>query len=269
MGTLDSTLGAMEIGIFLSIFLYGIATAQVFFYIHSEYKDTLALKLLVSLIGRILETLHTFCICILLYNLTITNYGISSTIDNAFWSLDLSAVLSAWKCAFFAYRVKVISDSWFIPVVSWSLSLFRAAFGVVTGVTTMRAKTLTQYIQTDGWLITSQFTICAAIDVLNTVSLCYFLLRRKQIWSNRLIDKIVLWSIETESLTSVIVLAMLTCSITMPDNLIYIGILMPYAKLFSNSFLTSSVQFPLLIVYDVYPKFSLNARRGLRPNHRG
>jgi hypothetical protein len=50
----------------------------------------------------------------------------------------------------------------------------------VIGVLTVRAKTLPRYIQHDEWLITTEFTVCAVIDVLNTSSLCFFLLRRRQ-----------------------------------------------------------------------------------------
>jgi hypothetical protein len=150
----------------------------------------------------VLETVHTFCICILLYNITVTRYGIASVIADAPFTLDFSGVLSAWigaviqvcslhrvrandrplthTCqAFFAYRVKVISGRLLIPIISWSLSLLRMCFGIMIGVTAFRSGTLLRFIGQWHWLITTEFSISAAIDVLNTTSICFYLLRRR------------------------------------------------------------------------------------------
>jgi len=252
MGLLDATLGALEIGVLMSIFLFGIATVQVFIYSQSNFKDSLQLRFLVGLIYS-LETIHSVCICALLYSLTVVNYGVATTIADAPWSLDLSAVLSAWIGAiiqaFFTYRVKVLSGRLVIPIMIWTLSLSRASLGIMIGVVTLRSKTLTKFIDDYPWLVTTQLVLGAVIDVLNTSSICFYLLRRRSniSMSHKLVDRIVIWSIETGMVTSVTAVAMMICAIAMPHNLVYIGILMPYAKMFSNSLFAS-----------------LNARRWLR-----
>jgi hypothetical protein len=150
----------------------------------------------------ILEVVHTICVCVLLYSLTVTNYGRPTTIVDAPWSLDLSVGLSAWigaaiqvrlltqtGCvlllltispqAFFAYRVKVVSGSFIIPTISWGLALLRASFGVVLGVTAFRSKTLPHFIHVFRWLVITHLTVGVFTDLLNTVSMCFALLRRR------------------------------------------------------------------------------------------
>ena len=48
MSVLDETLGAVEIGVIVSMFLYGIFTVQIFFYYQANMKDRIWLKCLVS-----------------------------------------------------------------------------------------------------------------------------------------------------------------------------------------------------------------------------
>ena len=45
--TLDLTLGALEIGTMLSIFLYGIISVQFYMYTQADFKDHLVTRLLV------------------------------------------------------------------------------------------------------------------------------------------------------------------------------------------------------------------------------
>jgi hypothetical protein len=48
MTSLDSTLGALEIGILIGTTLYGISTVQVFLYTERNFKDPLWLRVMVS-----------------------------------------------------------------------------------------------------------------------------------------------------------------------------------------------------------------------------
>lgn len=47
MGTIDIFAGAIEIGVIISVFMFGIATVQAYIYARSSEQDTLALKMLV------------------------------------------------------------------------------------------------------------------------------------------------------------------------------------------------------------------------------
>jgi len=50
MSVLDETLGAVEIGVIVSMFLYGIFTVQIFLYQQANMKDRIWLKCLVLLV---------------------------------------------------------------------------------------------------------------------------------------------------------------------------------------------------------------------------
>jgi len=244
LSLLDKTLGALEIGILISTFLYGIYIVQAFIYSQADFKDMLWLKWLVLFV-LILETAQTFCTCFVLYHLTVTNYGVEASITEPSFVLDFTATLSSWigavVQAFFAYRVKVLSGRLLIPVISWGLSLFRATLGTVIGVTIFRSPSLTAYTAKYEWLNITVLAVSTATDVLNTTSLCYCLLKRRSAFaqSNKTVDKIILYTTETGLITCLTGLVILVCAVAMPNNLIYIGVVMPYAKLFSNSFMAS------------------------------
>jgi hypothetical protein len=51
MAAIDSTLGALEIGVAISYFLFGIFTLQVFIYFKNHPDDPPVLKVLVRVFG--------------------------------------------------------------------------------------------------------------------------------------------------------------------------------------------------------------------------
>ncbi|KAH7917128.1 hypothetical protein BV22DRAFT_1135670 [Leucogyrophana mollusca] len=72
----------------------------------------------------------------------------------------------------------------------------------------------------------------------NTFALCWILHRS---WTefartDTLIDKLVIYTVNTGLLTSLFTLADLLCAITMQDNLIYIGLYFCLSKLYTNAF---------------------------------
>jgi hypothetical protein len=80
---------------------------------------------------------------------------------------------------FFAYRIQVLSGRFIIPVISWTGSVLRCAFGIALGVEAVRSKTVPHFLEQYQWLVTADLVLCAAIDILNTSTLCFHLLRRR------------------------------------------------------------------------------------------
>ncbi|KAF8580007.1 hypothetical protein K439DRAFT_1637393 [Ramaria rubella] len=244
MTVLSLSLGALEIGILFSTALYGVASIQAFIYAERNLKDALWLRVMVVLVW-LFESVHTGLTWALLYSLTVTNYGQPSAIENTPWSLAMTIPLTSFVGStvqvFFAYRVRVLSGRMILPIIAWTGAILRLGFGVTLGVVVVKSQTIPRFFQHFRWLVDAQLSLDAAVDILNTGSLCYYLLCRRTDFkpTQRLVDKLVVYTIETGLLTSLCAVTVLICSLIMPDNLIYLSVFMIYPKLFSNSLFTS------------------------------
>jgi len=241
---LDLKTGVIEIGILISTFLFGITTVQTYIYYRGNTRDPWWLKTLVAIVW-LLETINTVLICAYLYTITVTKFGNFEALQDMPWTLDVSffigGLVSAFVQSFFAYRVHVISGRWAVSILAWVLSITRAAVTLLICVLTIEEGHITNYEARYPWTITLSLVVAMSIDVLNTCALCYYLrqLRTQFKGTNSLIDKIMTYSIETGLITSVCAVAMLILELSRPDWNIWLGILMFYVKLYSNSLLLS------------------------------
>jgi len=232
--------------------LYGMATVQAYRYTEGKFKDPFWIPTMVAFVW-ILETLHTVFLWMLLYLLTVTHYGQPSTLEEIPWTFAVTFPLSAWLGSitqiFFAYRVKVLSGRMIIPIIAWSGSVLRCALGTTAGGLLITSKTIPVFFARYQWLATTPFVLNVVVDILNTSSLCYYLLRRRSSskTTQRKVEKLVMYTIETGLITSLCAVAIAICSLILHDNIVYMGLFLVYPKLFSNSLFTS-----------------LNARQSLR-----
>ncbi|TFY51183.1 hypothetical protein EVJ58_g10699 [Rhodofomes roseus] len=263
MALIGLTAGAVEVGILISTFLYGITTVQAYVYSRSNHQDPLWLKSLVGIVW-LLETLLTVLTCMYLYSLTITNFGNLDTLQNLPWPMDVSfavgGLISALVQSFFAWRVHVISRRLETSIVSWIACLCRVAITLTICILDIKSKTVGYYESQYGWTITFSLSLAVFIDVLNTCSLCFWLWRQRNnepayepnslfascpqsltspLRTRALIDSVMKWTIETGLVTSICEILMVSLNLTQPQDDIWISILMFYARLYSNSLLLS------------------------------
>ncbi|CAA7270107.1 unnamed protein product [Cyclocybe aegerita] len=254
-GALDvnGTLGALCIGVLISVFLFGIATVQAYIYYSNFPEDKVKLKILVAVVW-ILELAHCISICHSLYFFTISSYGDPRALIKPPSTLYLTIIFSGFIVpivqAFFAERVRVISGRLLIPIVCWTLSVVRFSMSLVASAEAFRMTTLEQYQKDWKWLLTTVLAMGAATDIIVAAALCFYLRAQRSTSHEKtvtMIDKIIAWTIQTGLMTSLTGLVMLICFLAMPHNFIWLGFFMFLARMFSNSLFAS-----------------LNARRILR-----
>ncbi|KAJ7209868.1 hypothetical protein B0H12DRAFT_1157724 [Mycena haematopus] len=244
------TIGALEIGILFAVFLFGAVSVQVALYYTRFPSDPYVLKGLVALVWC-LDLAHTIVLCDAIYILTIVQYGHPELLKFVPDSLNLTIILSGFigplEQGWFAYRLYKFSHSWYLPSFCVFLSACRGCASVIGGVIALQRISLTAFIQEWGWIIEILLAVGAITDVLLVAGLCYYL----KSWRgdgfermNRLVNRLMQWSIESGLITSIGAIMLLICFVTMKDNFNWMAISAILPKLFSNSLL-----------------FSLNARR--------
>jgi len=91
------------------------------------------------------------------------------------------------------------------------------------------------------WVFTLGLSCAASLDVLITVSLCWYLSQSRTGVSSmdEVIDSIMLYTINNGTLTCLCTVISLICWIVMSHNLIFLGIHFALSKLYANSFLAT------------------------------
>jgi len=241
----DSTIGALEIGALVSIFLFGLVTVQTYTYTYRFPKDPKLLRVLVPFVW-LLEFGHTVCICHALYTITVSEYGKFWLLEIPPQSLNVAILFSGFvgpiEQGWFALRIYKFSNKMLLPLFCLFLAVVRFIGSITLSVIAFHRLPLMEYTLHWTWLLTSILVIGAATDVILATSLCYHLSKWRGAGferTTRLIGRLMIWSIETGLLTSIAAVALLVCFLTMPNNFVWIGIFSILARLFSNSFLGS------------------------------
>ncbi|KAJ7918944.1 hypothetical protein B0H13DRAFT_1868927 [Mycena leptocephala] len=210
----NSTLGAVEIGVLVSYVLFGVTTTQT-------YISTTALP-------RRLPQAQGFGHALYVY--TIFDYAhperilgtppISFTVGIVF-----SGVIGACVQAFFSFRIYGLSKKLFIPILTWGMSFVRLVLSAAMVYEALGMAAVDVSEVKWQWLLTATWSISAANDLTFTATLVVLLYRERRTAHTRtgpLVDKLILWTIETGMLTSSASVVMLACYVTMKNNCVVI-----------------------------------------------
>ncbi|KAJ3515202.1 hypothetical protein NLJ89_g1902 [Agrocybe chaxingu] len=230
---LDNSFGAIFIGMTIAGGLWGITTAQTYWYYTTYPKDPMGWKLLVAVVWA-LDTVHQALISSLLYHYLITNYFNPYSLDRL-----LPALLV--QC-FFLFRIwRLSKGKWYLLILPAFFIGSKFVVGVVwiakaatrTSITDAnnRYHTLVQYAQGSAM----------AGDILLAGTMVYLLYtsRTGHKHSNSMINKLMLYAINTGAVTSICAILTLMCVLAFPGTYIYGAFYFCVGRLYVNSMLAS------------------------------
>ncbi|OCH92501.1 hypothetical protein OBBRIDRAFT_436750 [Obba rivulosa] len=242
---MDNTLGAIELGTLVSAMLYGMATTQTFSYFDNGKTDSRWLRSFVATVW-LLETIHTAFSWIYVYTLTVKDYGNPGALSRVQWSFAacvvMHDVLSSAVQSFYAYRIYILSRQLAFAVIQWVGSMLRVALIFALLGYAVNAPTLDALVTRHKRLAIATVASSASVDILNTAMLCFHLIKHRRTGTRqtgRTIDKIIIWAVETGLLTSLCATTILVIMLVLPRSGIWEGLMMIYARLYSNSLLVS------------------------------
>ncbi|VDC06020.1 unnamed protein product [Peniophora sp. CBMAI 1063] len=243
--SLGPSLGALEIGVFMAFFLSGITAVQTFIYYQSDFRsDSHWIKVLIVFV-LVVEIVHDGLVAGFIYNATINGFGDFASLELAPWALSSSIAVGSLAQApvqlFFAWRVYVMRRKhiW-ITAVSATASLLRVACSIAIAVLSQNRSIIVS-IERYKWLVITTLASGAFVDVLNTTMLVYVLYRaRGEISrSRKMVERLMLWSVETGLLTTMVSILGLILLFALPDTPAFLSVGMVFAKLYSNTLLAS------------------------------
>ncbi|KAI0749989.1 hypothetical protein C8Q80DRAFT_1269780 [Daedaleopsis nitida] len=244
MAPLDNSWGAVLIGTYFGIMLYGLTMHQAYRYYRLSPNDSMFIK---SVVYSVLafETFHTVLCMHIGYWYLATNYGNPVELGNGVWSVDMiplsaaSVIMSSQL--FFVRRVYL-----FGPKYKWVV--YVAAFLLVVELALLAAATAEAFIQGTflrfrhvTWLISAGFGTAAVADIILTTALIITLRSSRTGFrrSDGVIEILILYAVTTGLLTTIFNVLTFLFALIYTDNLIYIGFDIVASKLYATSLLAA------------------------------
>ncbi|KAH7886371.1 hypothetical protein F5I97DRAFT_1263320 [Phlebopus sp. FC_14] len=243
--SIPATYGALLLGGFLASGLSGIVTVQSFIYTRLYPNDDIRIKATVGAIW-LLDTAHTALVCASLWIYLIQYFGDTSKIDliprTVAMTIALTAILTFIVHCFFAHRIHKLSRrDWRITAPLVTFAFLRLCSASVTTAEMIHMKTFSSFKAEFRWVFTLGLALSSLVDVMIAVFLCYSLRngRKSSSSMDHVINAVILYTFENNSLTSTATVVSMICWLVMPNNLIFMGLHFVISKLYANSLLAT------------------------------
>ncbi|VDB94427.1 unnamed protein product [Peniophora sp. CBMAI 1063] len=240
----STTVGALLVGWGLSMLIFGILCLQTWLYFSRYVTDSPWIKVLVSLLW-VLEVGHQLAIGHACWRYLVVDYGslIAILTEKTVASLGavviLGVIVGTMVKIFLGWRIYKVSGRYEWIVIVSLLALAQMALGIAFAVQSVTLTVDRLVILTT--LPTIALSLGAATDVIIALVLSFYLhtMRTGYQRSERLIDKLIIFSVNTGALTSAFSLSVAILFRLMPDNFVFISIYFLVCKLYSNSCLAT------------------------------
>ncbi|EIW57852.1 uncharacterized protein TRAVEDRAFT_48879 [Trametes versicolor FP-101664 SS1] len=191
---LDNTFGAVLLGTFIGLIIYGLTLHQSYRYVRLYPNDSRALKRLVALVV-FLETVTSVLSMHVCYYYLTTHYFDPEALLAGVWSLNVRSL----------FPDDVVDLKASLQVVSLRI---RCHYG-----------------NSPKWLVSTGSTMAVTADMLLTAALIVFLHRSRTGLkrTDTMIDTLIIYSVNTGLLTGILNLLSLLFAFFRPGDLIYIG----------------------------------------------
>ncbi|KAJ3777301.1 hypothetical protein FB446DRAFT_809333 [Lentinula raphanica] len=244
--TLDATLGMFEIGILIAGVLFGLITAQV--YIHHKTFPDESKWIKYGLVTTIwlLDMGHTICAFHVIYFYTVIHYGDYSSLEAMPDSMPVLTVIQGITIiivqGYFTYRIWRLTGKPYIPAFIFFIMLCQlvASMAISSQVAIVSTKNLAKFMKDWKWLYMVLLFLRASTDLIISGILVYYLVKSRRSAMKRtvaIIDKCILWAIETGIVTSIVGFLSVIFFLASSTTYVWLGLLIVTPKVFTNTML--------------------------------
>lgn len=243
--TVATTYGAILLGTCFGCALTGVVFVQCVLYYKLYPGDYAWTKFLVFVVWG-LDLSHTVLIIVTSWQSVISGFDKPENMDLIPPALGLSVAVTAAVTflvhCFFANRIRKLMKNSYIAVPVVILAFCRLLAACCSTSEIIRLKHYSLFIRPyPAWIFTTGVTLSASVEIIITMTMIIFLRSRKTGFANmnHIINSLILYTLETGSVTSVVTVASLICWLIMRHNLIFLGMHFAIAKLYANSLLAT------------------------------
>ncbi|TFK72906.1 hypothetical protein BDN72DRAFT_835514 [Pluteus cervinus] len=246
---IGDTFGAMLVGAFISMAVYGITTLQTYFYFLYYPMDRIGTKSLVAAVW-ILDTFHVAFMCHAVYFYLVTAFNHREWLASGTWSLfasiGMNVLIGFVVQCFFTYHIYQLCSQkqklrpWVTGIISFVV-VAHFVLGMETVSFFFIKKDFARLPEVE-WIGAMPFALTAILsDVLIAAVLCWLVGLNRSDFSdtNNLINKLTILAINRCLLTSAVAMIELIVFIALPKTFYLWGIDFIIGKLWANSFLAT------------------------------
>ncbi|KAI6100405.1 hypothetical protein EDD16DRAFT_1762705 [Pisolithus croceorrhizus] len=241
--TVATTYGAILLGTCFGCALTGVVFVQCILYYKLYPGDYAWTKFLVFVVWA-LDLTHTILIIVTSWQSVITGFNKPQDMDLIPPALGLSVAVTAGRhvpCPLLLSPTES-GNNWYIALPVIILAFCRLLAACCSTSEIIRLKHYSLFIRPyPAWIFTTGVTLSASVEIIITMTMIIFLGSRKTGFANmnHIINSLVLYTLETGSVTSIVTVASLICWLIMRHNLIFLGMHFAIAKLYANSLLAT------------------------------
>ncbi|KAL0572162.1 hypothetical protein V5O48_009809 [Marasmius crinis-equi] len=234
---LDSTIGMMFIGTVIGTALWGITCVQTWFYFDNYPNDGWLLKSWV-IATFISDTAHEILVCQIVYMYFVSNFGdydaTHRVLTGVYVEVLINGLTGLLVQIFLSYRIWTCTQG----------ALIAGGFATAAAYMAMGiASNLDNYDQLKGLRgLSMSINVLAVItDLTISAAICTYLnvSRTGYAWSNHVINRLILFSINTGLVTSFCACMSLITILVWPDTLIYFAFYFIIGRFYSNSLMAT------------------------------
>ncbi|KAF6757886.1 hypothetical protein DFP72DRAFT_208153 [Ephemerocybe angulata] len=239
---LTTSFGATLLGTFFSAILYGLTVHQTYRYYRQYTIDRASLKLLVLALW-VFDTLQTVLSMHTSYSFLVNHFGEPETLLYSNWSFRLSILVVAGppflSNAFYVSRLWIIGmRNYIFLALMGALMLTRTTFQLILAAMAWKYPLISDF-RRYFWMVRAYCGASLVADILLAVFFCWTLHKRRTGYArtDSKIDLLMIYSINTGSLTSLVCLLSLMSLVFLDTGFVYIALHYLLGKLYVNSVL--------------------------------
>jgi len=241
---LDNSMGAMFIGVVVSGVLHGICLVQAFYYFTHYQNDPMLIKAMVATAVSF-DAIHLSFVSHAMYHYLVTNFRREEMLQRIIWSVIIEAVLTGVNAGivqtFYTYRIwKLSKRNWYLSSFIVVLILATTACGIAWVILGMGFETYFELLTINPLTITIN-ALSTTVDVIIAATLCWLLNKSRTGFkrSDNIINKLMLFVVNTGVLTTACAISSLICLVASPKTLIYAAFYFCIGRFYTNSFLAT------------------------------
>ncbi|KAJ7152092.1 hypothetical protein C8R46DRAFT_1121964 [Mycena filopes] len=270
MGTaMDSTYGAMLLGVLFATFFQGVLTVQAYAYFENFPDDLRRVKFLVAVVW-ILDAIHLILISQSCYHYLITSWGNDAALLVSTPELDLHLIfvgMAILVCqGFFVNRIWWLSSNAILTVVLGAACLATFALEVVISAQIIQVPSVAYFDHHSGEVI-AVFAMGGIVDFAITFVLVFYLQQGKTQFdpTNFVLARVIHYTVATGLATSILAVACLITYLALPHSFIFIAMHFSLGRLYTNALLATlnSRRSLRRVAQQIQPSFTVMTTRAI------
>ncbi|KAI0732347.1 hypothetical protein C8Q72DRAFT_901760 [Fomitopsis betulina] len=238
--TIAQVSGPILIGSQLNWALYGVLSVQLYIYYQTGFSDSRCLTSLVCFVF-IFETIQTILLTHDTFHKLAISFGDYQGLLNPYYIwFDLpvqSAILSSITQCFYAWRIKVLSNSRIVALSIVVLSILQCAGGISEGVACFRYKSTSAALPLETKSVAIWIGGSVACDITITIFMVYFVPNAAKDRSMPMVNRLIQVIVETGMATSTLAIIQISMYLGSKNTNYFITPACVLPKAYSNSFM--------------------------------